>query len=471
MDLNADGPVPPVVPPPPHVAAQPDQTSVGCRHKSGPLGLVLPSKAPGPLVASPLLEIAAATPMRTIQLSNVNIFIPDAQMLFHVLSLCDSMMNSTNRFLKSSPAWLPIVSQLYVSVLWNTMILRVFVNSGYGTEYAHVLNLIRSHLCVDECMIPGPLVPFFQALSATKTPFNWIGDITPGLHSFRSMWNKTNFHPTAHVARQLPFPVIILDQLYAFAHFEPKNQNTSAYSTFRWYSNVFGLTDDVQNILHRMGPQLCGSLYTPQSQFDAARNIWKSIFQNGFNRVVHDKDAFKDFNQLMGFISQDGLVQTDWFSHISVVMQKYAQHFNESAPLKSVSLTGLGSVSVFGTPVKQTLIRDWIYPAATEISPFTTERYSPRREIPATFSVIFGHANQTLEEEDEQFSIVTYTNINLAANNSVQNGHTAIDHTVTHQGHYWTIRPIGESNPVNLKGQYAQFIANRYHQRTANRTT
>ncbi|GKB11528.1 hypothetical protein Tco_0845451 [Tanacetum coccineum] len=68
---------------------------------------------------SKMLELAAAYPMST------DTFIPDSTMLFHVLSKCDATMSHNERFTCTSPAWLPIVSQLYISVLWNFMILTV----------------------------------------------------------------------------------------------------------------------------------------------------------------------------------------------------------------------------------------------------------------------------------------------------------------------------------------------------------
>ncbi|CAH9103830.1 unnamed protein product [Cuscuta europaea] len=122
-----------------------------------------------------MLEIFSSNPMYTQHRGPVNLFVPDAQMLFHVLGICDRMMNSTDRFTRSFPGWLPIVSHLYIAVLWNFMILKVVLNSGHGA----MVDL--PHFQIGECMIPGPLVPFFQSLAAVNGPFDWVGDIVPHL--------------------------------------------------------------------------------------------------------------------------------------------------------------------------------------------------------------------------------------------------------------------------------------------------
>lgn len=89
-----------------------------------------------------MLEIAASQPYTTVHPPRFNSFVPDAQMLFHVLGICDQLMLTTTQFLRSSPSWLPIVSQLYISLLWNFTILRNFVSSRLGSffQYYQILN-------------------------------------------------------------------------------------------------------------------------------------------------------------------------------------------------------------------------------------------------------------------------------------------------------------------------------------------
>ncbi|AGY36139.1 coat protein [Red clover cryptic virus 1] len=435
------------------------------RQPHGPVPAASNHHAPG---APALLELSAAYPMYTEQRRGVNFFVPDSQMLFHVLGMCDQMMNSTDRFLRSSPAWLPIVSQLYIAVLWNVMICRVYINTGYASHLAPIIDVLISHLQIHECMIPGPLVPFFQSLAAVNGPFDWIGDITPAMPAFASLWNAEQFTARDSYARQIPIPAIILDQLHHFAT-RAIVAGVANYGTFEWYRSIFNRGVGATPANSRLGPQLCGSLFTTNAQFDAARAFWNSALASGITRTDAARPPLVNYAQLLGFQAQDGSDQLNWFQFTSSVMQTYCQYFNGSVPLKSISLTGIGAVVTYGIPVNNVATRNWFYPTAAMIEPFATSRYAPRREIPNQLAVKFQHADHEVEEQAEQYAILTHTNIKWYESLITQNALTAVTGNLVHQGDYWRMMPFRYSSPISLKVQYAQIIASRYHQLAANR--
>ncbi|GJZ33900.1 hypothetical protein Tco_0579336 [Tanacetum coccineum] len=168
---------------------------------------------------SKMLELAAAYPMSTVQ-RELNTFIPDSTMLFHVLSKCDATMSHNERFTCTSPAWLPIVSQLYISVVWNFMVLTVQSNSSKPDHSSSTLAEINKLTNIQDCLIPGPLVPFFQALGSTNEPIPGIGNICPILPRFNELWN-TGFYANPNFVRRVPIPAVILDQLHYFATWIP----------------------------------------------------------------------------------------------------------------------------------------------------------------------------------------------------------------------------------------------------------
>ncbi|ACL93279.1 coat protein [Carrot cryptic virus] len=460
--------IPPATPAPGAVQQPPAPAPRRSRNPHGPTPISSRVSAPS---APALLELPAATPMYTEQRRSANFFVPDAQMLFHVLSICDQMMNSTERFLRSSPAWMPIVSQLYISVLWNVMTIHVFVNSGYGSAFSSFLTELYSVLRIDECMIPGPLVPFFQALGAVNGPFDWIGDIVPGLPNFSALWNEAGFHANNNYVRQVPIPAVILDQLHYFSQYAVPANQQSTYTTFQWYRNVFQQGLGAMNRLNRIGPQLCGSLFTTQAQYDAARNFWNASLNAGITRANANEGqpAFSNYRQLFGFESQTGVLQVNWFTSVSIAMNKYTQFFNGSVPLKSILPTGIGAVVIYGTPMNNPSTRTWVYPPDTGIEPFTTTRYPPRREIPDALSIQFSHADHELEEQAEQYAMLTHTNIKWYQNLETQNNWTAIAAGGLYLGDYWNMMPYRFSAPLHYKSQYAQIIASRYHQQAANK--
>lgn len=420
-----------------------------------------PSSAPA------LLEIAIPYPMYTDPRRTVNLFVPDAQMLYHVLGICDSMMISTDRFTRSTPSWLPIVSQLYTAVLWNVMILKVYVHTGYASSFSSLLDALTTHLHIEECMIPGPLVPYFQSLAAINGPFDWIGDISPALPGFDSLWDGDNFHPNPSLARQHPIPAIMLDQLHYFATYTPANV-ADYYTHFEWYRNVFSRGVGTTPALARIGPNLCGSLYAPRSQFEYARDYWNSALAVGITRTDAAAAPLTNYLQLLGLQSQTGIGQINWFQHVATAMFEYSRFFNGSTPLKDINVVGLGAVATYGTPLQNTATRNWLYPADADLAPFTATRTTPRREIPNELRIHFNHSDHELEQQAEQYAIIAHTNIRWYENIATQNERTAINRDHLYQGDYWDMMTLRHSFNVSLKPQYAQLIASRYHRLTPN---
>lgn len=467
---------PPAAPiqPAPHVdaAVQPIVAPPAKRNRA-PRGLVPPSNVSGSIGIPALLELGASSPMYTEQRRVVNYFAPDSQMAFHVLGLCDQMMLSTDRFLKSSPGWLPIVSQLYFSLLWWYSVLKVYVTSGYAPFLAQLLHDLEQQLNFSELLVPGPLVPFLSALAAVSGPYDWIGDIVTALPNLDQIIGATVGNPwqiNENFMRLIPIPLVLLDQLAYFARWVvPAGQ--SLYGNFEWFRNILSLGIGASSPTFRMGPNLCGSLYSTQTQVTDARNFWHARFA-GFTRfnAAAGQAVPTEWTQLLGFTTQTGVSQLNWFQHVTIIMQKYCQFFNGSVPLKAISPTGIGAVSVFGRPVNNADVRNWLYPDVADLTPFLSSRVLPLRDISDNLSIIFEHADVDAEEVAEQYALTSHTNIQWNANIATQNGWTVIDRNTTHTGSYWQMMAHRYSSRISFKMQYAQVVASRYHQQSANKT-
>jgi len=408
-------------------------------------------------------------PMYTDQRRQVNYYVPDANMLFHVLGIMDNMMNTTYRFTQSSPGWLPIVSQLYVSVLWLYHILTVYCSSGYGLQFASVLRDLNEILHLDQCVVPGPLVPFFQALASVNGPFDWIGDIVSALPDFPTLWNANDWHPNASYFRSVPIPAVLLDQLHIFSIW-PVPSNQTLYGNFEWYRNIFAQPANAHNVRHnRMSPVSAGSLYTTAGQTDNARSFWNPFFAPQARNQIAAAQPLNQIAQLFGFVRQNGVVTLDWFQHVTSIMHKYVQFFNGSTALKSIAPNGIGSVLVHARPQGNADTRNWLYPAAIP-GAFLSSRFLALREIPTAVKLDFQHSDHEIEEIAEQYAILCSTNVQWARNNATQHGMTAINVDHTHEGTYWNAPSHRRVNGVNLKVQFAQIISHRYHQTTANKS-
>ncbi|KAI3845708.1 hypothetical protein MKW92_038052 [Papaver armeniacum] len=298
-----------------------------------------------------------------------------------------------------------------------------------------------------------------------------MGDISPIIPDFIGMWNDVKFSPQIEVARLLPFPVIMLDQLQHFATAALAPEEASNYTTFQWYGNIFsqGHGDHDQRL--RLGPQLCGSLFTNQHQHDAARTFWGHVLQGQHRINANDGHiAFDNYLQLLGFRSQDGNHQLDWFQPVMHVMQKYCLHFNDSIPLRQITPISIGSVSMFGIPTNSVSVRNWFYPPDDAIAPFPSSRFAPRREIPSDLTVTFQHADHELESLAEQYAILTHTNMRWTPTLEAQHDLQAVNDDDVRHGHIWTMTTHHRSVPVQFKNRYSLIIASHYHVQKSNRT-
>jgi len=469
----APGPAAPLGQAPPAPGAVQPVPAGPPKRSRAPRGPVAPSTVTNVIGIPALLELGAASPMYTEQRRAVNYFVPDASFLYMTLGICDQMMTSTDRFLRSSPGWLPIISQLYVSILWLTTIVRNYVNSGYAPFFAQLLEDLETHMRINECLVPGPLVPFFSALAAVNGPYDWIGDIVPAIPNatdFLYQIDDGHWCLNPNFCRSLPFPALLLDQLAYFATWQPTAPNT-VYGSFQWYRNQFSSPRARFTNTMFMTPDHCGSIFTTETQTTQARSFWNPILRN-FTRVdaTDGHDILNDWIQLFGFSTQADEMQTHWFQHVAIIMQKYCQYFNGSIPLKAISPTGIGAVSIYGRPVNATNVRRWLYPQHV-FEAFLTSHFPPVHEIPDALVVTFQHADIDAEEIAEQYALTTHTNMQWAANIATQHAWTAINRDTTHSGSYWTMMAHRLSNGLRFKTQYAQLIASRYHQQAALKTT
>lgn len=422
--------------------------------------------APTSTDAQAIFELAALCPLRTVQRDSPNTYIPDCQMMFHVLGICDQLMVPTERFTQSTPAWLPIVSQIYVSTLWITHIMKVQSNAGIGSRFRSLLSDLIDGLHLNECMIPGPLVPFFQAVTATNGHYDWSGDIVPVFPPFRAFWNNADSSIRQDFARLVPFPALMLDQLVRFSRTVPQN-GLLPYDTFLWYNEVFGLPFANLSRSYHLGPQLCGSLHSSRSQFSSAHRFWSNRLRN-FDLIDLTEDHFGGYLHFLGITSiADDTAQTSWFLQVSLAMQNYCRYFQGSTTLGSISTTGIGASAIYGTPTAARAVNYWYYPKRARIAPFSSAQIEALRPIPPTLQVTFRHADTQVEEQAEYYAILTHTNIDWSTLVNRSTSLNNVDITHIRSGRYWTALFHRTSNPVNIVDQFQQYISAVYHRRTA----
>jgi len=193
-------------PPPPPTEAPAPATPFAPRGRAPRRNI--PTAAPG---LSNLLSMVAYAPWSAPEILSNNSFVPNANALFVALHFCDTAMLSTDRFTRGHPQWLPLVSRVYIAILVYLRVLDCMVLSGEANaSQITLLNQLKSRHDFRALSIPGPLVPFFQAISVCNSGEELLGDITPVLPNFEYTSAQ---HYFTLLSTQMPNVPALIDQL------------------------------------------------------------------------------------------------------------------------------------------------------------------------------------------------------------------------------------------------------------------
>jgi hypothetical protein len=468
-------PAPAVIPAPPAPgAAQPTPAGPPKRTRNVRGPTVLTTGTASTIGIPALLEIGAANPLYTDIRREENTFVPNATHLFHMLGVCDLLMSQTHRFTQSSPGWIPIVSHLYISILWLIAIIRVRVETRYGSPNENELYRdLCDNLQILDLIIPGPLVPFFVALASAAADKDWIGDFMPGMPTITELFAGSP-HINNMWLRLLPFPLFLLD---ALIHFARVDDAQGSHTAFEWTRNIFSTTGTPTDPTHtdvawnRLGPNFVAPLYATSSQHDNARTFWKTALATPtYSRYTRASVlTLSNFAQFTGFADNNGTFRLNWFTACTTIMQKYSFFFNGSIALKDISPTQLGAIIPRGIPTANAATRDWLYPARAPGTQ-TSNSFTAINALPHELRVAFQHADTDLEQVAEQYAVTTHVNVDWSQGNNTQNGWTQIAQANTHVGSAWTFAAHRRSSPLTVHYAYTQSVTSRYHVSTALKT-
>lgn len=183
----------PALPPAPPVSA-PQQTSGQADSRSAPVIPARQSKdprkvgratlAPHTVGLPPALTLVSNLVFYTNQNYTTSGYISSFLAAYHMLYEMDLRMLTTYRFMQSSPGWHPLISQLYICILYFIHVLRCqreaamldIAGLSFLREFETTFDLLN-------ISVPGPHVPFFQAMNYCSGPFERLGDVSPGLNS------------------------------------------------------------------------------------------------------------------------------------------------------------------------------------------------------------------------------------------------------------------------------------------------
>jgi hypothetical protein len=335
-------------------------------------------------------------------------------------------------------------------------------------QQARVLDLDNSDF-LDTCqtlfdyrslLVPGPLVPFFQALAACSAPFSWFGDICPGMPSATEldMTALRGFAILTHWMRILPSPVFLIDCLRYHAGTTFNAQNPATGSS-RIYHRIFGQDPaTTQTGWNLLGPSVVASIVSTTQIVENSVAYWSTRTDLLPAAFTSNVTRLSNIAQFFGFQGSDGNDSLRWLQPVFAVMQTYCSFFRGSVPLASISPVGLGASIPRMLIASRTATRDWIYPNA----PPTADTSRLGRQPPAAFRTRAIHSDHTLPEVAEQYAQLTTINVDFSSI-SAQHGHTEINNDRIRAGPIWELTDQRQGMLIAPHHGYSQMVASHYH--------
>jgi hypothetical protein len=461
---NPPGPLPPTG------AAHPDATNVApadqnlapSSEQAPPPETVRPTDAhqfvgssSGP---NPMYKATSSQPFASVFQPGTSTFIPSSNVLFYMIYIMDPVMAQTHRWTQSAVSWHPVISRIYFTVLFYVQILRCMeaadVLHRNGIAFLHgFMDAYPLHTLA----IPGPLVPIFEALSASIPSPNFFGTVTPIIpdaptedqaHSYVMSENVRNILPDLpHLIEQAN--LLIGNTTYQF-------RRTLGGQTLRTTAAEGNAPADSIRTWNAIA--INPALRYPAMTTATTRN---NFAENGpFLRLPRSPPIGTETTPLdwYQFLFFDADADVKWFGRIAGLMGNYCRFFTQARSLNDCSPTA--------RPTSQ--IRSYMSLPVPRATATVTGHYPNAADIDALipafpFSVRNTHANLSITTTDEQIALLAQLNLVDGSEPSLF-GRV----TTTLTGPFWTVAPEMRTSPtVDPTPSIENIVPSRMHNSAA----
>lgn len=428
MDQEQHGPPPPTVPSgQPHRPTQetpvPTPRTRGSRNVD-PRRPVPASQATAGL--PDLLRIATEDALQyDIQNDGPSHYVPNLLIFYQVINAMDTQMASTKRFFETT-AWCPFFSQAYFGILVMVYIMLLSSENGAIDPADQLLiTWFFTNFKAEEILIPGPLVPFFQALAVCSAPFEGYGNVSPVLPRTCSSTQEHYYfldHGHTHLLPGIPF---LLESIRRFLNDGTDRSTPAAAATFDW--RIGTMNSDPASVTANGWFQCCvlGPIGAcspmPNAAVAAALYQHRHAYLNLLPTFAHGNNTDQiSWMQYFGFATTDPnpTVRIAWFSQLLGTMNRYAQFFKNSVRLDAIRKSGIGANLVLFEAPAQYALFDFTHitvntPAAPP-NPAVPGRITTRVNV--SHDATAEHADSDLPDLAVQYAQVTMLNMDIATN-------------------------------------------------------
>ncbi|CAQ53730.1 coat protein [Chondrostereum purpureum cryptic virus 1] len=369
-----------------------------------------------------ITRIAICYPMSTDSVLVPSWFLPSSRYLYRIVQEMDIIMLNTHRFTQSVHAWSPLVSRVYIAVLFWIQTIRCMQATGFlPREGIAFINELLQDFPARTLVVPGPLVSLFRSLCASSPSFGTYGDVFPAFETAGIGASPANCF-TLNSARfpqwymLMPNVALLLDQLTCFT--QACVNNPATIGDFVIGDDLFGTPFDGTIGSHRqqrVAPGMTEPVYfnTKAAENHASmRNLMALP-----TRLNYDPQNATPLtlNEMFRF-------NTDkrWFSRIISTMTVYSKFFD-------------GSVTLYECPP--------VGPPAAQVSMVRTQpmRFEASNTAQAmeteSFESTAISVNRSLSLHDEKVALAALINETL-----VSTGDQPI-YAAQRLGPFWNISP------------------------------
>jgi len=418
--------------------------------------------------------LVATSPASTINRLTLNTFVPSFIAMAQVIFQMNNLMSNTHRFLQSAPDWSPYLALAFYGNLFIIQALRAQREiSPLPMHENWLLDTIIEVIGLDALIVPGPLIPFFQALAASSAPFEWFGNIAPSVIGILTGCNQDNDYvlPNNYL-RLLPNVPMYLDMLARVSNLDPDSNSAAKRSVMnQFYRSIF--TVDCTNAASDQ--QHISSLGLPARPFAVSNRITtvEALLNLDLPTRLDRNGADTTDLQLIQFMRlfdaptvANGRYHT-WFEQAAGIQARYAQFFKGSVPLSAITPVGIGSCITVVTYAANNarLTQPWQYSAyvpAVQGGAAAQRAYFTRLEV-NSLNARMSHSDHALEEIAEQCGQIAAVNVSLTTA-----GFVAPTDAQIRTGHVWTLPDIRQTQQYDIApGIYSRLVSS-YHEDTRN---
>jgi len=284
-----------------------------------------------------VLTVLCENRLIPINRGSLSTFIPNSRVIMFTTHLMDVMMANCRYWQSRCVIWNPIMSRIYVGILFILQTMRCMRYSRNASQdMIDILENLERNVGWSKLVIPGPLATFFKAICVCKSDCSEYGNITPFLEHDPGSGNNTS-HALSTLMRSLIPCITGLRRAYMTVQLAdpvtPGNTRQWDYNLHTPNGNAAEARDAAsQHHMCRDARIMPGLNFTPM--FSGRQwNTWRLGGQIIPIPPVAHNEGDLTWSAFLGFTHG-----SHWFSRLASLMTEYSKHWKGSCTMNDLAI-------------------------------------------------------------------------------------------------------------------------------------